>query len=64
MNILDSRSYFSNFGPAVDIFAPGTDVISAWIGSPTATMMDTGTSMVCGILPLFENFFCLADGVN
>lgn len=37
--IADARASFSNFGSIVDIFAPGQNVISAWIGgvnvSPT-----------------------------
>ncbi|KXN86847.1 hypothetical protein AN958_09583 [Leucoagaricus sp. SymC.cos] len=43
--ILDSRAAWSNFGSCVDIFAPGSSVISAWIGSPNATESLTGTSM-------------------
>lgn len=31
--IADARASFSNFGSIVDIFAPGQNVISAWIGS-------------------------------
>ncbi|WYZ45727.1 hypothetical protein EsH8_VIII_001043 [Colletotrichum jinshuiense] len=40
----DEPSY-SNYGDAVDILAPGSDVLSAWIGSNSATYTTTGTSM-------------------
>lgn len=30
IDITDSRPSWSNWGPKVDIFAPGRDVISAW----------------------------------
>jgi subtilisin family serine protease len=35
----------SNYGPAVDIFAAGTGVLSAWRTSDTATQTLSGTSM-------------------
>ncbi|CAN8097636.1 unnamed protein product [Discula destructiva] len=38
-------SSYSNFGAAVDILAPGTGITSAWIGSTSAVMTITGTSM-------------------
>ncbi|KAF8746469.1 Peptidase inhibitor I9, partial [Rhizoctonia solani] len=49
-NIQDGRwvtsaSVGSNYGPIVDVFAPGQDITSAWIGSDTATKRLTGTSM-------------------
>ncbi|CAE6404657.1 unnamed protein product [Rhizoctonia solani] len=49
-NIQDGRwvtsaSVGSNYGPTVDVFAPGQDITSAWIGSDTATKRLTGTSM-------------------
>ncbi|XP_071792854.1 aqualysin-1-like [Asterias amurensis] len=43
----DVRASFSNYGPCVDIFAPGVDITSAWRGSDTATTTISGTSMAC-----------------
>jgi len=41
----DERAFFSNHGKCVDIFAPGLQIISTWIGSTTATNVISGTSM-------------------
>ena len=41
----DARAEFSNFGPCVDLFAPGDDVRSASHVSPSATTVHDGTSM-------------------
>ncbi|KAF9468269.1 serine protease [Collybia nuda] len=43
--IADARASFSNYGSVVDVFAPGQNVISSWIGSTTATNNISGTSM-------------------
>ncbi|KAI0322111.1 serine protease [Amylostereum chailletii] len=45
MDITDTKRASSNWGPALDIFAPGGEIISAWIGSNTATNSISGTSM-------------------
>ncbi|HEX6291589.1 MAG TPA: S8 family serine peptidase [Herpetosiphonaceae bacterium] len=56
-DIADNRASFSNYGPVVDVFAPGVSVISAWIGSDTATNTISGTSMasphVAGVAALY-----------
>ncbi|MGH3727124.1 MAG: S8 family peptidase [Micromonosporaceae bacterium] len=39
----DSRASFTNYGPCVDLYAPGVSVTGAWPGSGTATL--SGTSM-------------------
>ena len=41
----DARASFSNFGSLVDIFSPGVNILSAWIGGTDATRMMSGTSM-------------------
>jgi len=52
----DVRSYFSNYGNCVNIFAPGSDITGAWYTSDVATNEISGTSMasphVCGAAAL------------
>lgn len=53
----DERAYFSNVGKCNDIFAPGLNILSTWIGSQYATNTISGTSMasphVAGMLAYF-----------
>lgn len=56
----DQRSYFSNYGTCVDIFAPGSGITSSWTGSNDAKKTISGTSMasphVAGATALFLSY--------
>lgn len=56
-SIADERAYFSNYGECVDIFGPGVNILSTYIGSDDSTATLSGTSMasphICGLLSYF-----------
>src|SRR5271169_4182700 len=64
-SLADARAYFSNHGKCVDIFAPGLNILSTWIGSPYATNTISGTSMasphICGLLAYFLSLAPASD---
>ncbi len=43
--LADAPAGYSNQGKCVDIFAPGSSILSAWFGAPDATYTANGTSM-------------------
>jgi cerevisin len=70
--LADERAYFSNFGKCNDIFAPGLNILSTWIGSKYATNTISGTSMasphIAGLLayllslqPAKDSAYAVAD---
>jgi subtilisin family serine protease len=54
---LDARASYSNYGPSVDIFAPGSSITAPWYTSDTAIYTASGTSMasphVAGAVALY-----------
>ncbi len=46
IDVTNTRAWFSNYGAALDVFAPGVDVLSTWIGpNNNETETISGTSM-------------------
>lgn len=43
--VADTRANFSNFGQCNDVFAPGLDILSTWIGRDEAVKNMSGASM-------------------
>ena len=70
--LADERAYFSNYGKCNDIFAPGLNILSTWIGSKYAVNTISGTSMasphIAGLLayllslqPSKDSAYAVAD---
>ncbi|KAJ9625691.1 proteinase B [Taxawa tesnikishii (nom. ined.)] len=71
-NLADERAFFSNYGKCNDIFAPGLNILSTWIGSNYSVNTISGTSMasphIAGLLaymlslqPSKDSAYAVAD---
>ncbi|CAI7610572.1 unnamed protein product [Penicillium viridicatum] len=63
--LADERAYFSNYGKCTDIFAPGLNILSTWVGSEHATNTISGTSMasphIAGLLAYYVSLVPAKD---
>jgi subtilisin family serine protease len=57
----DTKASFSNYGPGIDVFAPGVNILSTYNGSSTSYATLSGTSMAC---PLAAGLATLLTGAN
>ena len=57
----DSKASFSAYGPAIDVFAPGVDILSTYHQSSSQYVYASGTSMAC---PLAAGLAALITGTN
>ena len=66
-DVEDHRAWFSNYGTVVDVFAPGVDILSSWIGSPNATVSGVAPNLFTFPLvarsPLFFGGAYLISGI-
>jgi len=60
--ISDAKPSWSNYGSVVDIWAPGLNVISTWMGSTTATNSISGTSMATPHIAGLIAYLAAKDG--
>ncbi|KXJ96038.1 putative alkaline protease 1 [Microdochium bolleyi] len=60
----DTRPSWSNYGPCVDLFAPGTEIVSAAKDSDTSYGVQSGTSMACPFVSGLVTYLMSREGVQ
>ncbi|KAF5722007.1 alkaline protease 1 [Fusarium mundagurra] len=58
------RTWFSNYGSLVDIFAPGTSILSSYYSSDTASRYLAGTSMASPHVAGLAAYFIAKEGLS
>ncbi|KAL5389409.1 hypothetical protein DPSP01_002309 [Paraphaeosphaeria sporulosa] len=58
----DARLASSNYGPNIDIWAPGQNIVSLWITSSTATNALSGTSVAAAHIAGLGAYFLALEG--
>lgn len=64
IDINDNRASFSNYGSLVDVFGPGVNVLSSWIGSNSATNTISGTSMATPHIAGLAAYLIVLEGIT
>lgn len=60
----NARASFSNYGALLDLWGPGVSVLSAWIGSNTATSTISGTSMATPHIAGLAAYLIALEGLS
>ena len=60
----DGRASYSNYGSVVDVFAPGTRIMSTWNTSPSAVNVLSGTSMACPHVAGLAAYLITQEGLS
>lgn len=64
-NIRDERAFWSNHGPGIDVFAPGFNIPSAFIGGPNTANIMSGTAQAAAhIAGLAAYLLSTTDGLT
>lgn len=59
----DGRASYSNYGSVVDVFAPGSKIVSTWFTSNTAVHTLSGTSMASPHVAGLAAYLIAAEGL-
>ncbi|KAI0129549.1 peptidase S8/S53 domain-containing protein [Xylariales sp. AK1849] len=60
----DALASYSNYGAVVDVLAPGSSILSSWIGSNSATNTISGTSMATPHIAGLGAYFLALNGAK